>query len=79
MRRFHLDRRVDNTGVSGTGRVAEGVVFRNGWVVLQWLTHTPGLAIYENIAQVQRVHGHNGLTDIVWEGEEGPWTKPSGS
>jgi hypothetical protein len=67
MRRFHLERHEDNTGVSGVGRVAEGVQFRNGWVCMQWLTHTPGLAFYEDMAQVERVHGHQGKTSIVWD------------
>ena len=40
---FHLLRLADESGVSGTGRVAEGVIFSNGWVALVWLTDIAGL------------------------------------
>lgn len=45
MKRFHLQRLVDDTGVSGTGRVAEGVVFQNGKCVLSWLTSHTSVAV----------------------------------
>lgn len=34
MRRFHLRRDVDAAGVSGIGKVAEGVEFSNGWCAM---------------------------------------------
>jgi hypothetical protein len=34
VRRFVLDRVRDETGISGTGVVAEGVLFSTGWVAL---------------------------------------------
>src|SRR5205085_3748143 len=37
---FHLLRYEDESGVSGTGWVAEGAVFSNGWVALTWLGET---------------------------------------
>ncbi len=36
MKQFHLVRTEDESGVSGTGYVAEGVIFSNGWCVLRW-------------------------------------------
>ena len=33
---FQLKRNIDNSGISGTGIVAEGVVFPNGKVVVCW-------------------------------------------
>lgn len=36
-RRFHLRRMKDDTGVSGTGVVAQGVRFMDGTVVVRWL------------------------------------------
>jgi hypothetical protein len=67
MRRFVLERDVDATGVSGVGRVAEGVVFSSGWVALTWLTDVTSLVFYPSIQNVERIHGHSGLTRVVWE------------
>lgn len=66
MRRFLLHRRVDISGVSGTGFVAEGIEFSDGRVVLHWLTGGDGLAIYPSLAEAQRIHGHNGATAFEW-------------
>jgi chaperonin GroES len=38
MKTFHLFRVVDETGISGTGKVAQGVVFEDGNCALRWLT-----------------------------------------
>ena len=67
IRTFHLLRLEDESGVSGTGWVAEGAIFSNGWVVLVWPTGTPSLNFYESIAAVNAVHGHGGLTRIVYD------------
>ncbi len=66
MRRFHLDRQQDVTGVSGTGVVAQGVVFGNGKVALTWLTEWPSVTVYNSIAEVEAVHLHHGATSLVW-------------
>jgi hypothetical protein len=66
VRRFFLQRHEDETGVSGTGRVAEGVLFSTGWVALTWLTSVNSLVFYPSITNVQVIHGHNGKTDLVW-------------
>lgn len=65
-RRFVLSREVDITGVSGTGKVAEGVLFTTGWVALTWLTDINSLVFYPDIANVEHIHGHNGSTKVVW-------------
>jgi hypothetical protein len=67
VRTFRLLRLEDESGVSGTGFVAEGAVFSNGWVVLVWPTGTPSLNFYESIEAVNAVHGHGGLTRIVFD------------
>ncbi len=67
MKTFYLDRKVDPTGVSGTGRVAEGVVFANGWVALAWLSQQPSVTVFASIDEVEIVHGHGGSTDIVFD------------
>jgi hypothetical protein len=68
MRRFYLERAQDPSGVSGTGRVAEGIEFTHGWVALTWLTALgfTGVAIYPSMCCVEQVHGHNGSTKIVF-------------
>lgn len=71
MRTFYLQRDVDETGISGTGRVAEGVQWSNGWCSMMWLTDLFSLVAYPSIEAVEKIHGHGGKTHIVWEGTEG--------
>jgi hypothetical protein len=66
-RLFHLLRLADESGVSGTGRVAEGVIFSNGWVALLWLTETPSMGFYPSIEAVEAIHGHSGKTRVVFD------------
>ena len=72
-RRFVLDRDVDETGVSGTGVVAEGIEFSDGVVSLRWLVPpgVPGhgfptsVVFHDNgIDSVVAIPGHNGKTRI---------------
>lgn len=67
MRRFHLQRNEDATGISGTGKVAEGVLWTNGWVSLMWLTEVFSLVTYPDLASVEKIHGHGGRTLVVWD------------
>lgn len=62
-RTFTLIRRIDETGVSGTGRVLDGVVFHTGQVVVCWRTDLKGdeagfssLAIYPSWEAFLHVH-----------------------
>jgi hypothetical protein len=67
MRRFHLQRNEDATGISGTGRVAEGVVFSNGWCAMTWLTEYTSVVFYPSMKAIEHIHGHGGKTAIVFE------------
>jgi hypothetical protein len=67
MKRFHLERDVDVTGISGTGRVAEGCVFSNGWCALTWLAQYTSVAFYPSMEHIRVIHGHEGQTRIVME------------
>jgi hypothetical protein len=69
-KRFELHRKVDVSGTSGTGVVAEGVQFRDGRVALRWLTATSSSAFYDSMDHVQAIHGHEGATAIVWIDDE---------
>ena len=62
---FVLVRHVDRSGVSGTGVVAEGVVFSDGVCALRWRTQDASTAVYPDIETLERIHGHNGDTEIV--------------
>lgn len=67
-RRFVLERTEDVTGVSGTGTVAEGVLFSNGVVALHWTSAFPTSVVFHHrgMESVEHVHGHSGATRIVW-------------
>ena len=64
---FYLKRAEDESGVSGTGRVAQGFVFDNGKVAVTWLSEHPSVTVYDNIGEVTAIHGHGGKTEIVME------------
>lgn len=65
-RLFELHRDEDETGVSGTGVVAEGVVFGDGKVALRWKTATASTTLFDDVAQMLEVHGHDGKTRLVY-------------
>lgn len=67
MKVFYLKRNEDESGVSGTGRVAQGFIFDNGKVAITWLSEHPSVTIYDNIGEVHAIHGHGGKTEIVME------------
>ena len=67
MRRFNLIRDKDVTGVSGTGLVAEGVVFSDNHAAIRWVAgEDHSTVVWDDIASINRIHGHDGLTRIVW-------------
>lgn len=76
IRIFHFHRDEDASGVSGTGVVAEGVILTNTKVVVSWLTIHKSIAIYDSLAEMQAIHGHDGRTRIVWQDEEAQAPKP---
>jgi len=67
MRRFHFERLEDASGVSGCGKVAEGVIFSDGRVALEWLSDHASTNLYNSIEDVEHIHGHSGRTKIVFE------------
>tara|TARA_A200000159_G_C7193685_1_gene284853 strand:+ start:446 stop:769 length:324 start_codon:yes stop_codon:yes gene_type:complete len=64
MKMFYLNRIEDDSGISGTGRVAQGFIFDNGKVALTWLSEHPSVTIYDNIGEVRAIHSHGGNTEI---------------
>lgn len=74
-RTFVLIRDVDVTGMSGTGPVADGVVFPDGTTVLRWRDVTgpnydrgvrATTVVHPSPTSVEALHGHNGVTRIEW-------------
>jgi len=66
MKRFNLHRFEDETGVSGTGVVSEGVMFTDGKCAMRWLTERTSVALYDSIDDLEYIHGHDGKTVVVW-------------
>lgn len=66
---FALDRDVDASGVSGTGRVASGATLDTG-TLLSWHAVTRTLGWYHTCQQVDDVHGHAGATRLTALTEE---------
>jgi len=66
-RRFILRRREDETGVSGTGDVAWGVLFPDGTAVTRWcVTEIRQTCVWRSMDDVVAVHGHHGKTVMVF-------------
>lgn len=67
MKRFYLNRLKDFSGNSGTGRVADGVLWPDGAVTIRWRGDKPSTVNWNCIEHVEAIHGHAGATEIVWE------------
>lgn len=73
MRPFLMVRDEDETGISGTGVVAEGVEFLDGTVVIRWQTHGDAYhstVVWTSLADAEAIHGHGGRTRFVFH--DGP-------
>lgn len=70
MKRFYLQRNTDASGVSGVGSVAEGCQFDTGWCALVWLTGKAAMSYYPDIETLENIHGHQGMTKIVYIDDE---------
>jgi hypothetical protein len=67
-RRFYLERQGDITGLSGTGRCLEGVLWQNGKVTVQWRPPLATIAIYDDFETFEKlhVHGHPSSNVVGW-------------
>jgi len=66
MKRFYLVRYEDESGVSGVGVIAEGILFSNWMCILNWLTEHRSQGIYRNPDEMMAIHGHDGRTVLVF-------------
>jgi len=53
---FTMTRGNDESGVSGTGAVLEGVIFSDGTVAARWLTETASSTFYDSIPDFIKIH-----------------------
>lgn len=70
MKWYHLNRKVDVNGISGTGVVAEVAEFTDGLCVVRWIKsatqqNVASTVIYDNQEDLLKVHGHGGNTVLV--------------
>lgn len=65
LRRFHLIREVDVTGVSGVGKVMESVELFSGAIVSCWLSEFSSSTLHQNIFAAENIHGHEGNSKFV--------------
>lgn len=71
VRPFELHRIEDVSGSSGTGVIADGVVFPDGRCAYRWRVGVAKVATTvtaDRIEDVEALHGHEGRTRIVWTG-----------
>lgn len=81
-KRFSVIRNFDENGISGVGRVLDGIVFHNGKVVVCWRTDAPNseslhghssISLYDSFKGFKLIHidSHpDNKTEIVWFTEE---------
>lgn len=65
MRAFYVKRHEDVHGNSGTGIVAEGVIFKSGQAVMRWNHEIASIVMFNSIDEVEQIHGHDGKTVVI--------------
>lgn len=70
-KRFYLKRDTDLTGVSGVGKVADGVQFQDGTCVIHWRSAFASTGVYPDLETVEKVHLHGGSTKLIWHDTPG--------
>jgi hypothetical protein len=71
MRRFYLLRTEDETGISATGRVLEGVLTPSGRVIVEWRPPHTTITIFNSLDEFRTLHvdAHPSKDEIVWVDE----------
>lgn len=70
MKTFYLLRHQDVHGNSGCGVVAEGIIFDHGMGAFTWLSDIKTVTMFMNIVELEKLHGHEGKTEIIIEGKD---------
>jgi DNA-binding XRE family transcriptional regulator len=66
-RLFRLERDTDHSGVSGSGHVADGVIWADGTVTLRWFGAHASTVNWDSIDHAVAVHGQGGDTRFVYD------------
>lgn len=70
-RLFRLERDLDVSGISGTGHVADGVLWPDGAVTVRWLGNRPSTVQWNSLDDLLAINGHGGATRVVWADNRG--------
>lgn len=75
--RFWLKRLNDETGVSRTGRVLEGVYFQSGKVIVEWRQPHSTIGIYNSLDEFFLIHVdcHPSCNELVWVDDVPPFPR----
>lgn len=63
---FVLVRSEDETGISGTGIVAVGIMFPSGEIFMEWTSPIKSHEHFHSVAELDALHGHKGKTVVQW-------------
>jgi hypothetical protein len=68
MKRFYLNRVKDETGISRTGRVLEGVLTQSGKVITEWRPPMSTIGVYNSMQEFLTIHVdcHPSCNEVVW-------------
>jgi len=71
-RRFYLNRVKDETGISRTGRVLEGVLTQSGKVITEWRPPHSTIGIYTSMKEFMTIHVdcHPSCNEVIWLDED---------
>lgn len=67
MKTFYLYRKKDISGNSGTGYVAEGCIFHNGYTAMTWYGNISSFCWYTSLSDLVALHGHDGCTEVHYD------------
>lgn len=70
MKLFYLLRHQDVNGQSGTGVVAEGVIFDSGRCAMTWLSEIQTVTVFDSIVEIGKLHSHEGRTEVIVENKD---------
>ena len=66
---FSMIRKHDESHISGTGRVLDGVIFPGGRTVVEWRSENASITIFDNFEEFKAVHINphpKNKTEIIW-------------
>ncbi|WP_406337344.1 hypothetical protein [Streptomyces sp. NBC_00649] len=77
-RRFVLRRRVDVSGISGIGDVADGMLWPDGTASIRWRGEHPSVVFWDRgRVSVETIHGHQGATEVVFVDQDDEQPAPA--